>query len=148
MRSAIVVIALAIVGAVSWASPAWPGPWSWGSGPGMGLRGAMWGNLSPEQEKQVSAIRIASFKRQEQLRAEIGKKRIELMELAGKTNPDELAVENKRQEIWALQDKARVERRTAGTRMRAILKADQGKQFGAFEPGMAPGYGRGPWWEK
>ena len=107
----------------------------------------MWGNLTPEQEKQVSAIRIASFKRQEQLRAEVGKKRIELMELASKTNPDELAIENKRQEIWALQDKARVERRTAGTRMRALLKADQGKQFGAFEPGMGPGYGRGPWWE-
>jgi len=136
------------MGAVSWASPAWAGPWGWSPGPGMGSRVAMWGNLSPEQEKQVSAIRIASFKRQEQLRAEVGKKRIELMELAGKTNSGKLAIESKRQEIWALQDKARVERRTAGTRMRAILKADQGKQVGTFDQGMGPGYGRGPWWER
>jgi Spy/CpxP family protein refolding chaperone len=107
MRSATVVIALAIIGAVSSASPAWAGPWGWDPGAGMGSGGAMWENLTPEQQKQVSAIRIASFKRQEQLRAEAGKKRIELMELAGKANPDELAIENKRQEIWVLQDKAR-----------------------------------------
>ena len=72
-----------------------------------GQPGAVLGDLTKEQQKQVADLRTEFLKKQEQLRAEMGKKRIELMELAQKENPDEPAIEKKRQEIWSLQDAMR-----------------------------------------
>lgn len=95
-----------------------------------GQPGAVLGDLTKEQQKQVADVRTEFLKKQEQLRAEMGKKRIELMELAQKENPDEPAIEKKRQEIWSLQDAMRNEGRTFGTKFRALLTPEQRQKLG------------------
>ena len=83
------------------------------------------------------------LKKQEQLRAELGNKRIELMELAQKDSPDEQSVEKKRQEIWSLQDAMRNEARTLDTKFRAILTPEQRQKLGPVR-GMGCGGCGGP----
>ncbi len=73
--------------------------------------GAVFGDLTKEQQKQVADLRTEFLKKQEQLRTELGNKRIDLMELAQKDSPDEQSIEKKRQEIWSLQDAMRNEAR-------------------------------------
>jgi Spy/CpxP family protein refolding chaperone len=108
----------------------------------------MWGNLSPDQQKQVTSMRLDLLKKQEALRAEIVRKKIEFAELAGSPNADERLMEKKRQEIWNLQDKMRNERRAMGSNVRALLTRDQRKQVGPYGPNTGMGFGRGPWWER
>ncbi len=100
--------------------------------------GAVLGDLTKEQQKQVAELRTEFLKKQEQLRAEMGNKRIEFMELAQKDNPDEQSVEKKRQEIWSLQDAMRNERRAFQTKFRTILTPEQRQKLG---PGTAMGCG-------
>ena len=100
-----------------------------------GQPGLVPGDLSKEQQKQVADLRTEFLKKQEQLRAEMGKKRIELMELAQKEGPDEQAIEKKNQEIWSLQDAMRNEARTFGTKFRALLTPEQRQKLGP-ETGM------------
>jgi len=105
-------------------------------------------DMTKEQQKQVADLRTEFLKKQEQLRAEMGKKRIELMELAQKENPDEQAIEKKKQETWSLQDAMRNEARSFGTKFRALLTPEQRQKLG---PGTGmgcaglggPGFGRG-----
>ncbi len=105
---------------------------------GAGLGAAAWGDLTPEQQKQVTALRNDFLKKQETLRSDMAKKRIELMELASKDKPDEQAIEKKKQEVWAAQDAMRNETRAMSTKFRALLTAEQKQKLG---PG-GPGFGR------
>ncbi len=93
-------------------------------------------DLSKEQQKQAADLRTDFLKKQEQLRAEMGKKRIELMELAQKESPDEQAVEKMNQEIWSLQDAMRNQARTFGMKFRALLTPEQRQKLG---PGTGVG---------
>lgn len=109
---------------------------------GAGKGAAAWGDLTPEQQKQVTTLRDEFFKKQETLRSDMAKKRIELMELAAKEKPDEQVIEKKRQEVWDLQDAMRNEQRSMGTKFRALLTPEQkqklgpmGLGFGAVGPG-------------
>jgi Spy/CpxP family protein refolding chaperone len=108
------------------------------SGMAAGQPGFVPGDLSKEQQKQVADLRTEFLKKQEQLRSELGNKRIDLMELAQKDSPDEQSIEKKRQEIWSLQDAMRNEARTFDTKFRAILTPEQRQKLG---PGTGMGSG-------
>lgn len=117
---------------------------------GAGRGAAVWGDLTSEQQKQVTALRNEFFKKQETLRSDMAKKRIELMELASKDNPDEQAIDKKKQEIWALQDAMRNEGRTMSTKFRGLLTPEQkqklgpaGSGFGGMNLGGGCGFGGG-----
>ena len=114
---------------------------------GGGARGsAIWGDLTSEQQKQVTELRNEFFKKQETLRSDMAKKRIEMMEMASKENPDEQAIEKKKQEIWSLQDAMRNEGRAMSTKFRALLTPEQKQKLGPGGPGfggMNLGGGRG-----
>jgi Spy/CpxP family protein refolding chaperone len=105
---------------------------------GGGRNTAAWGDLTAEQQKQVTALRNEFFKKQETLRSDLAKKRIELMEMASNEKPDEQAIDKKRQEIWGLQDAIRNDRRAMSTKFRALLTPEQRQKLG---PG-GPGFGR------
>ena len=68
MKATVVVITLAVIGAVLGASSATADPWGAGPGWGMGRGGAMWSNLTPGQQKQVTSMRLDFLKKQEALR--------------------------------------------------------------------------------
>lgn len=102
---------------------------------------AVWNELNPEQKQQAAALRTEFMKKQEAVRAQMAQKRIELLELASKDKPDEQAIEKKRQEMWALQDQSRDERRAMGTKFRALLTPEQRQKLGPV--GMGMGFGRG-----
>ncbi len=113
---------------------------------GAGRGAAVWGDLTSEQQKQVSALRNEFFKKQETLRSDMAKKRIEMMETASKENPDEQAIDKKKQEVWALQDSMRNEGRAMSTKFRSLLTPEQKQKLGPVGPGfggMNLGGGRG-----
>jgi Spy/CpxP family protein refolding chaperone len=99
--------------------------------------------LSPEQKQQVLSLRTEFMKKQEAVRSEMAQKRIELMELASKDKADEQAIEKKRQEMWALQDTMRNERRAMSTKFRSLLTPEQRQKFGSFGMGFGSGFGQG-----
>lgn len=103
---------------------------------GAGKGPAVWGDLSPEQQKQMTSLRTEFLKKLEGLRSEIAQKRIEMMELASKDKPDEQAIDKKRQEIWALSDSMRNDRRAMGSKIRGLLTPEQKQKLGPFGPGM------------
>jgi Spy/CpxP family protein refolding chaperone len=88
--------------------------------------------LSPEQKKQFADLRLDFMKKQESLRSEIAKKKIELMELSNKEKIDDQALEQKRKELYALQDGIRNERRSMTEKLFSLLTPDQKKSFGPF----------------
>ncbi len=103
---------------------------------------AVWSDLTPEQQKQATALRTEFLKKQEALRSDMAKKRIEMMELASKEKPDEAAIEKKRQEIWGLQDDMIKESRTMGVKFRALLTPEQKQKLASMGPrfqGTGPG---------
>lgn len=108
-----------------------------GGGPGFG---PAFGNLqlTDQQKEQMNSLRTEFLKKQEALRAEKAQKRIEMLELSSKKPLDESAIEKKRQEIWAAQDKMRAEGRLMGTKFRSLLTPEQKEKLG---PG---GFGAGP----
>ena len=111
---------------------------------GAGKGAAVWPDLTPEQQKQMTALRNEFFKKQETLRSDMAKKRIELMDLASKDKPDDQAIEKKRQEIWDMQDAMRSEQRSMSTKFRALLTPDQKQKLGAADPGVGGmGFGGG-----
>ncbi len=103
---------------------------------GGGRGAALWGELSPEQQKQMTALRTESLKKLEGIRSEIAQKRIEMLELASKDKPDDQAIDKKRQEIWALQDSMRNDRRAMSSKFRNLLTPEQKQKLGPFGPGM------------
>lgn len=86
--------------------------------------------LTPEQKDQMNVMRTEFLKKQEALRSEKAQKRIEMLELATKKPLDEGALQKKREEIWAIQDKMRAEGRTMGTKFRSILTPEQKEKLG------------------
>ncbi len=130
-----VLVPLMVVLAASVAF-AGPGPgWCCGMG-----RGQVAASLTPEQQKQVDALRLDFIKKTEPLRTEMRQKRIELMELSGKDKADDSAITKKRQEIWDLQDKMRTERRGFETKYWSLLTPEQKQKLG---PATGMGFGRG-----
>ncbi|MBI4965585.1 MAG: periplasmic heavy metal sensor [Desulfomonile tiedjei] len=126
------------------ASVLYAGPGGWGGGPGaMGRGGAFWGDLSKEQQEKVTSLRLESLKKQEALREQMAKKRIELMEMTSKDKADEGAIQKTREEIWALQDQMRNEGRAMSTKLRSVLTPEQKEKFGNFGPGAGCGFGGG-----
>lgn len=115
----------------------------WGPGHGKGRGAAIWNELSKDQQQQAAALRLEFLKKKEALRSEMGQKRIEMMELASKPNVDEQSLQKKREEIWALQDKMRNERRAMGTKFRSLLTPEQRQKLGPLGPGMGMGMGHG-----
>lgn len=114
------------------------------AGPGGCCSSAVLGDLSADQQKQMDALKVESLKKTEQIRSDIVKKRIEMMELTSKEKPDEAAIEKKRQEMWALQDQMRNENRELGSKIRALLTPEQRAKFGqAGFGGPGCGMGRG-----
>ena len=99
--------------------------------------------LSPEQKQQVLSLRTEFMKKQEAVRSEMAQKRIELMELASKDKADEQAIEKKRQEMWALQDTMRNERRAMSAKFRSLLTPEQRQKFGSTGMGFGGGFGQG-----
>lgn len=117
-----------------------------GGGPGLGPMGrgdALWGDLSKEQKQQVDALRLDLLKKQQAIQSEMAKKRIESMELASKDKPDEQAIQKKREEMWALQDQMRNERRDFQTKLSGLLTPEQRSKLGGFGPGMGCPMGMG-----
>ncbi len=103
---------------------------------------AVWSDLTPEQQKQATALRTEFLKKQEALRSDMAKKRIEMMELASKEKPDEAAIEKKRQEIWGLQDDMIKESRSMGVKFRGLLTPEQKQKLASMGPrfqGPGPG---------
>lgn len=99
--------------------------------------------LSPEQKQQVLSLRTEFMKKQEAVRSQMAQKSIELMELASKDKADEQAIEEKRQEMWALQDTMRNERRAMSTKFRSLLTPEQRQKFGALGMGFGGGFCQG-----
>jgi len=149
MKGRVVVITATSLMVFLMAYAAYAGCWGWGSGPGP--RGSSWGvwkQLSKDQQKQAESLRLEFFKKMETLQGELGRKRVEITELASKDSPDEQAIQKKREEIWALRDAMRKERRELGTKMRSLLTPEQRKEIGPYgrlfpRGGYGPGYGGG-----
>lgn len=142
MKGKVAVIAAASLMVFLMAFAAYAGCW----GPGPGPRGSssgIWKQLSKDQQKQAESMRLEFFKKMETLQSEMGKKRLELMELAAKDSPDEQTIQNKREEIWALRDAMRKERRELSTNMRSLLTPEQRKEIGPYGR-LSPRGGYGP----
>jgi Spy/CpxP family protein refolding chaperone len=113
-----------------------------GGGKGMG-QWAQALNLTPEQQKQIGALRIEFMKKQVDLHSQIAKKRIEILEMASSGKMDEDTLAKKKQELWSLKDTARNERRAMRTKVRGLLTPEQREKIGPFGPGMGMGRGFG-----
>ncbi len=122
------------------ASAVWAGPH--GMGKGYGPWGALWNELSKDQQAQIGTLRIEFMKKANAIRSQIGQKRIEMAELANAPKPDEKAIQKKREEIWELQDALVKERRGLSTQIRSLLTPEQKEKLGpmAFMEG-GPGCG-------
>jgi Spy/CpxP family protein refolding chaperone len=117
-----------------------------GMGAGFGAcpAAAVWGQLSADQQKQMTALQVGFLKKIEGLRSQIAQKRIEMLDLASKDKPDEQAIEKTRQQIWGLQDSMRNARRALGTKIRTVLTAEQLQKLGPFGMRMGGlGFGKG-----
>lgn len=142
-----VVIALVAVAALAATSVAFAGPCcgfggARGGGWGPGGGAALGADLSKDQQKQAADLRLEFIKKTQPIRAEIEKKRIEMMELNAADKPDEAAIQKKREEIWALRDTMRDERRAMGTKFRALLTPEQRQKLGPMGGGGC-GFGGG-----
>jgi len=146
MRHAKATILVASLMALLIAPPLYAAGGCCGGGPGFGPMGkgnAIWGDLSKDQQQQVSALRMDFLKKQEALRSDLSKKHIEMMELTSKDNPDDKAIQKNREEIWALQDQMRNEGRAMQTKLQGLLTPEQRAKLGTFGPGFRCPMGMG-----
>ncbi len=143
LRVAVITATCLMVLGTAYATYAGPGCRGVGPGPGGSFRG-IWNELSEQQQKQAESLRLEFFKKMESFRGELGKKRVEMMELASKDSPDEEAFQKKREQVWALRDAMRNERRALGTKMRSLLTPEQRKKIGPYGGGFLRGGGDGP----
>jgi Spy/CpxP family protein refolding chaperone len=152
MKGRSIMIAASTAMILMIACAVYAGPRGWNGCPWAGGTSGLWSELSDDQRKQAEAMEIDFFKKMETLRATLGKKRVEMMELAAKETPDEEAIQKKREEIWAVRDTMRNERRGLKTKLRSLLTPEQRKKIGPFSSRLAPrggygpgkGFGRGP----
>ena len=86
--------------------------------------------LNLEQQKKADSIRLDFLKKTQKLRFDIDKKRLELMEMAKTADPDRKAIESKKDEIWALQDRIRAEARAMWKEFDALLTPEQRQGIG------------------
>ncbi len=105
---------------------------------------ALWDKLSLDQRSQATSLCAGLHNQVDSIRGAIGQKKIELLQLLSKPTPDDSAIQVKRLEIRALQDKIRDERKATEARVRALITYGQRKPIGPFDTGMMPGLG--PWW--
>lgn len=125
LRTLIIALTVLIVSAgatVALACPGCMGP-GWRGGPG-------WSALTPEQQKNAEDMRIDFLKKTERIRTQINEKRLELMELSRKSNPDQKAMDKAEQELWSLQDAMRNEYRTFDRKLAGILPPEHRQGFG------------------
>lgn len=95
--------------------------------------------LTKEQKDQISTLRTEFLRKQVMLRSQVAQKRIDLMELANKSPQDETAIQKKKEEIWAIKDELRNDRRAFGTKIRSLLTPEQREKIGVWM-----GRGAGP----
>jgi Spy/CpxP family protein refolding chaperone len=146
MKSTKTMVVLVSLGVLLMVCSVYAGPGGMGFGHGGGKGMGRWIealNLTPEQQKQVDALRLEFMKKGEDMRSQIARKRIEIMEMASGGKLDEQTLTKKKQELWTLQDAARNERRAMGTKFRALLTPEQREKIGPFGPGMGgKGFGK------
>ncbi|MFH0959883.1 MAG: periplasmic heavy metal sensor [Pseudomonadota bacterium] len=117
----------------------------YGAGPGLGGAMGMGGgaglakidNLTKDQQDKINAEKTDFLKKTEVLRSQKALKRIDLMDFAAKNPQDESTIQKKKEEIWALQDQIRNDRRAFGTKIRSLLTPEQREKLGVT------GLGRG-----
>jgi Spy/CpxP family protein refolding chaperone len=136
---AVTALAVVLVVGFTYAGHAWGGR----GGGFCGGTPAMFNDLTPEQQKQARALHIDFMKKTQPMNAELDKKKIDMVELTSKDQVDEGAVTKKREEIWALKDQVRTERRALQTKFRSLLTPEQRKKMGPLGLGMGPGHGKG-----
>jgi len=148
LKSSLALVSVAILLAAS--AAAYAGPWGGsccpgglGGGPWAAKGSGVWNELTKEQQKEITSLRTELLKKMESLRSDAAKKRIEMLELAAKDTPDETAIQKVREQIWALKDTMRNERRAMRTKIRSLLTPEQKKKLGPFGFGACPGGGRG-----
>jgi Spy/CpxP family protein refolding chaperone len=88
-------------------------------------RTRLWDELSPEQKTKIKQSRLDTAKKTENLRSEIGKRRIELLELRFADKPDYAAIDKKRNEIMDLRDEMRKVRRQFKQSIVSVLTPEQ-----------------------
>ena len=145
MRANCFIVVAAITALTLTAGFAFAGPggccggWGPGAGKGYGVGPRTdLPDLSPDQRKQARDLETAFLKKTDAVRNELRKKRYEMRDLASAEKYDSAAVQKKREEIWALTDKLRNERRAYASKMDNILTPEQRQKFG---PGAAGGFG-------
>lgn len=115
--------------------------------PGMGAcqgMGPVWFSLKDDQKQKAKELMTEFMKKKEALRAEIGKKKVELMELTSKDKWDDAAIEKKLEELWAAKDENRAAKREMGKKFRSLLTPEQRKDLGPFWMGFGgKGFGKG-----
>ncbi len=122
------------------------GPRGFGTG-GCPGAGACQIELTEEQQKKAAELRLSYLKKAEAIDSELSKKRLELIEMASKDEPDFKAIEKKREEMWSLRDKLTKERREAAKQFRSLLTPEQLKTACPFVTGGGCGFGgRGAGW--
>ncbi|MGA8832164.1 MAG: Spy/CpxP family protein refolding chaperone [Desulfomonilaceae bacterium] len=89
-------------------------------------------NLTKEQKDQINTLRTEFLRKQVTLRSQKAQKRIDLMELASKSPQDEAAIQKKKEEIWAVQDQLRNNRRAFSTKIRSLLTPEQREKLGVW----------------
>ena len=89
-------------------------------------------NLTKEQKDQINTLRTEFLRKQVTLRSQKAQKRIDLMELASKSPQDEAAIQKKKEEIWAVQDQLRNNRRAFSTKVRSLLTPEQREKLGVW----------------
>lgn len=147
MKLGKIMVTLALVIIVAAASTAAFAGWGCCGGYGGPSReaGPAPAKLTDDQQRKAEALRLEFLKKTEPIRAEISKKRLELVDLAAKSDPDPATMEKKREEIWKLQDQIRAERREMGKQFRALLTPEQLRNLGPYAGGRGRGFGPGPW---
>lgn len=106
--------------------------------------GPMWFNLNDDQKDKAKDLMTEFMKKKEALRAEVGKRKVELMELTSKDELDEAAVEKKMEELWAAKDKMRAAKREMAKKFLSILTPEQKKDLGPLWMGFGGrGFGKG-----
>jgi len=143
MKTRLAVVSVLSAVALLTVCSVYAGPGEMGRGSGLGKGASVWNDLSKEQKDQATVLRLDFMKKANELMAQMGKKRIELLESTSVEKPDEQAIQKKREEMWALQDAMRNERRAMGSKFRAILTPEQREKIGPLGPGMGGGCGFG-----
>ncbi len=85
----------------------------------------LWDELTPDQKKQAKMLRLESARRIANIKCELGKRRVELIEFRLAEKPDFDAIDKKQTEIWNLMDEKRKERRQLKQKFRSLLTPEQ-----------------------